>query len=143
MERASLHSKGKRPVTTKRELLESLDAFTAAYIVTLLWTGAEYSADDAEGVDLRDTHDPADISLKDLREIIADCKDFREANAALIGDRDEEAGTDFALTRNRHGAGFWDGRWAEAGRTLTEAAHSYGSQNLGAFKGRKRLTLSS
>jgi hypothetical protein len=37
------------------------------------------------------------------------------------------AGHDFWLTRNGHGAGFWDGDWPEPLATvLTDAAHAFG-----------------
>ena len=34
-------------------------------------------------------------------------------------------GHDFWLTRNREGAGFWDGFWGEDGDTLTELAQEF------------------
>jgi hypothetical protein len=38
---------------------------------------------------------------------------------------------DFWLTRNHHGAGFWDGDYPEPlGKQLTELAHSYGECEL-------------
>jgi hypothetical protein len=41
----------------------------------------------------------------------------------------ERGGHDFWLTRNRHGAGFWDGDW-ERGAELTKAAHTFGGIDL-------------
>ena len=40
------------------------------------------------------------------------------------------AGHDFWLTRNGHGAGFWDRGLGEAGKKLTDAAHAFGECNL-------------
>ena len=38
---------------------------------------------------------------------------------------------DFALTRNHHGAGFWDGDWAEPwGKILTDLAHQWPEAEL-------------
>ena len=37
-----------------------------------------------------------------------------------------QAGHDFALTRNGHGAGFWDRGAGEAGKVLTESAEAFG-----------------
>lgn len=37
-----------------------------------------------------------------------------------------QAGHDFALTRNGHGAGFWDGDWPVYGDLLTKASESFG-----------------
>jgi hypothetical protein len=48
---------------------------------------------------------------------------------------DRAIGHDFWLTRNRHGAGFWD-RWSSGtrgyhfGRALTDAAHPFGESHL-------------
>jgi hypothetical protein len=47
---------------------------------------------------------------------------------------DAQIGHDFWLTRNRHGAGFWDrfagGVGADYGRALTDTAHPYGESHL-------------
>lgn len=39
-------------------------------------------------------------------------------------------GHDFALTRNGHGAGFWDRGFGDIGDTLTDACRPYGEHNL-------------
>ena len=68
----------------------------------------------------------------------SDCRDFFDANRAdlrvahLSGLSWSRLGHDFYLTRNRHGAGFWDekSRGAEADAALdrlTSAAHVYRS----------------
>lgn len=42
------------------------------------------------------------------------------------GDEWDYAAHDFILTRNHHGAGFWDGDWqAPWGERLTELAHTF------------------
>lgn len=42
-----------------------------------------------------------------------------------------QIGHDFLLTRDRHGAGFWDRGYPEPlGRNLTEAAHPYGESGF-------------
>ena len=71
----------------------------------------------------------------------ADCDRFYDANAAGLNcegvtfgpdfGQDGRAGHDFWLTRNHHGAGFWDGDWPEPQATaLTDAAHAFGERNL-------------
>ena len=83
-----------------------------------------------------------DIAPGTLASMIADCQTFREDNSELLAEwydtadeTEDRAGHDFWLTRNRHGAGFWD-RWsggspqAELGRRLTDSAHAYGSSDL-------------
>ncbi len=53
------------------------------------------------------------------------------ANEEDIGSDDEAAGHDFWLTRNGHGAGFWDGDWPEPAATrLTASSKKYGEFNL-------------
>ena len=69
--------------------------------------------------------------------MIRHCAQFQKVNAELIIDENrvysseytaaELAGHDFWLTRNGHGAGFWDGDWQEpAAAALTAAAHAFG-----------------
>jgi len=41
-----------------------------------------------------------------------------------------QAGHDLALTRNGHGAGFWDHGAGEPGEVLTDAANAMGQYNL-------------
>jgi hypothetical protein len=60
-----------------------------------------------------------------------DCADFQAANAEDLTEIDSaQAGHDFWLTRNRHGAGFWDRGYGAVGDRLTAAAHAYGSVDL-------------
>lgn len=57
------------------------------------------------------------------------CKNFLDQAFGLVKDNLEQAGHDFWLTRNRHGAGFWDDGWPEdAEKTLTDLAHSFGEK---------------
>jgi hypothetical protein len=66
-------------------------------------------------------------SAESLAQAASDCADFLSSNAADVDDETARAGHDFWLTRNRHGAGFWDGDWSDAaGRRLTANAHPYG-----------------
>jgi len=108
-----------------------LDAFTTAYIECALWASS-----DGNGESFEDCY-ISDIDESSLRAIISVCQDFQESNTELLtkwyehGETPERAGHDFWLTRNRHGAGFWD-RYNDAlpegklGRQLTDNAHSYG-----------------
>ena len=48
----------------------------------------------------------------------------------LSGIEPEQLGHDLWLTRNYHGAGFWDRGLGEIGDKLTELAHSYGGVTL-------------
>lgn len=52
---------------------------------------------------------------------------FIDANSDDLAGLDySQIGHDFILTRNHHGAGFWDRGLGDAGDRLTDAAHAYG-----------------
>lgn len=114
-----------------------LDAFTLSYLETALWSSTDNSRDDG-GDPLDDNYDVIDFTADAIRQAIEDCDGFRayvrevmgEDAADELDERDELAGHDFWLTRNRHGAGFWDGDWESGGDELTEAAHTFGSVDL-------------
>jgi hypothetical protein len=114
--------------------MRELDTFTRAYIECALWSSYDYHGDDSEPTETLDaSYDIDDIAPDTLATIIAECKDFQESNAELLkqsGLGDEQAGHDFWLTRNRHGAGFWDRGIGDIGRKLTDAAHFHGEVNL-------------
>jgi hypothetical protein len=103
----------------------NIERITHAYIVCALWA----STDD-EGNPMDDRYEPSDVALGSLQSAMSDITDFVEANRELLGDMDDERiGHDFWLTRNHHGAGFWDRGLGERGNQLTAAAHVYGSSD--------------
>jgi hypothetical protein len=117
---------------TKAEKLRNLDAFTQGYIEAALWSSTD-NADDSGGEPLDANYDTMDLTVAALDEMIKDSKNFQEDNAELLSRAGEDGGNghDFWLTRNRHGAGFWDrGYDQEVGKKLTDAAHAYGSVDL-------------
>jgi len=68
------------------------------------------------------------------RSMIADCRDFYRANKVDLAAYAEAAdhgmsgaGHDFFLTREGHGAGFWDRGLGELGERLASAARSHGT----------------
>lgn len=74
---------------------------------------------------------PDDIASESLAEMLADCSAFRTDNAEDLANMDpRQAGHDFWLTRNGHGAGFWDRGLGKRGERLTEAAYVYGESDL-------------
>lgn len=102
-----------------------MDAFTRAYIEAALWSSTD---DDGESLDL---YTVDDLAPETLAEMKADCEAFQSEHEADIGGDLERAGHHFWLTRNRHGAGFWDGDWIEeVGKRLTKASHAYGEVDL-------------
>jgi hypothetical protein len=110
--------------------IHKLDDFTESYIETALWSTTDNS-DESGGRPLDDNYDVSDIGQETLEKIVADCKAFQGANWNDIKGNPKRAGHDFWLTRNHHGAGFWDGDWPKAvGKRLTEDSHAYGSFDL-------------
>lgn len=112
--------------------MRPLDPFTTGYLECAIWIAPE----DDNGKNL-DDYSIYDIDEATLDRLAEECKDFQDANADALSDAYEcdgydasRAGHDFFLTRNRHGAGFWDRSLGAAGSKLTEAAHVYGEQNL-------------
>jgi hypothetical protein len=119
-------------------MTKQLDEFTLAYIEAALWASNDES-DGSGGEPLDANYTINDIAPETLEKMVADCDRFQKENAADIATGDdhpqytasERAGHDFWLTRNGHGAGFWDGDWEEAaGERLTAACEACGEYNL-------------
>jgi hypothetical protein len=103
-----------------------LDAFTRAYVECALWS----STDDQERP-LDDNYTLADLAPEALARMAEDCQLFQSENASDIANDAGRAGHDFWLTRNGHGAGFWDGNWPEVvGDRLTASAQGFGCCDL-------------
>lgn len=107
-------------------------AFISGYIAALAWLAISDTGHD-DGID------PDDLPDDIIAEATADAVDFYTNNSTLIADTiaahapaDNTAdfvaslGEDFALTRNRHGTGYWDRGFGTHGQQLTDAAHPYG-----------------
>jgi hypothetical protein len=109
-----------------------LDDFAKAYVVAALWS----SHDDGEPLD--DEHTIEDIASPTLEQMAADCARFQRDNAELLDAAydtggyggEEQAGHDFWLTRNGHGAGFWDRGLGDLGKRLSDVARRYGDFDL-------------
>jgi len=101
--------------------------FETAYITCALW-----SSTDEQGQPLDAAFSVDDLAPATLQAMISDCQDFQAfcKPEDLILQSDEQNGHDFWLTRNGHGAGFWDRGLGEAGTRLTNNAHTYGSFDL-------------
>ena len=119
-----------------------LDQFLDGYKVAALWTHYESHADGT--YEHFDEMDPEpEWSEEALKKITEDCKSFWESNEEDLelymqelsfdpsqGTPAEYAGHDFLLTRDGHGAGFWDRGMGDLGKRLTEACKAYGSLDL-------------
>ena len=118
--------------------IRTLDKFTLAYIECALWSSLDESTPNG-GRPLDKNYSIDDIDEKTLGKIVEDCKKFQEDNEKMLNELEspnhhysleEMAGYDFWLTRNRHGAGFWDGDWRKYGDELTDASQKFGEFNL-------------
>jgi hypothetical protein len=106
--------------------LTDTQAAVQAMLACALWT----SSDDGERM-LDADYVVADIAIPDRSRLVTDLCVFAVANAADLADMDPaQVGHDFWLTRNHHGAGFWDRGMGEAGDRLTAAAEAWGEASL-------------
>lgn len=103
-----------------------LDAMVDSYVKCALWSSTD---DDDNPLDENRGLD--DVDPATMAKMRSDCESFLASNASDIGLDYEQAGHDLWLTRNGHGAGFWDGDWPEAaGKRLTAASKALGEVNL-------------
>lgn len=119
----------KRPMA-----LPELNTFTRSYLETALWSSTwsdepnepNPATLDSQGYGIND------FAPEALAQAILDCAAFQATHDDDLQRYDDaHAGHDFWLTRNGHGAGFWDGDYAEPEATrLTEAAHAFGEVDL-------------
>lgn len=110
--------------------LDELDRFFQAYLVCALWSSHDNAT--PEGGEPFDRNYEVDDIPEAVRNRMRDeCREFIEANLADLANLDAEAcGHDFWLTRNGHGAGFWDRGLGALGRRLTDACDPYGTVDL-------------
>ncbi len=102
------------------------DTFVQAYLECALWAST-----DEEGEPLDAQYGVENLAPVALAQAKRECEAVLTENDDDIGRRVERAGGDFWLTRNGHGAGFWDGDWLEPHATrLTEASHAAGGRDL-------------
>lgn len=110
---------------------ENLSAFIAGYVEALLWSSVVEQ--DGETVNA----DNFPLSTAGADRCAADCLAFCNANGAFVARAvglygASQAGHDFALTRNGHGAGYWDSEELpeDLRQHLTSAAQAAGEANL-------------
>jgi len=112
--------------------------FIDAYLEAALWassTGDDEKPLDDQGFTIHD------FTQKAIKEAIKDANEFIRKNREdleAVGDPSQH-GHDFWLTRNHHGAGFWDRGYGEVGERLTKAAHTFSEVN--AYASGKKVTF--
>lgn len=110
----------------------NLDHVLSAYLECALW-----ASHDEDGRPLDDRHDISDLAPEALDKARADVRMFVATNAAdceafvtAIDGGDEQVGHDLFLTRNRHGAGFWDRDAGAVGERLSAMARAMGEAEV-------------
>ena len=101
------------------------DRALTAYLECALWSSYD-TDDDGHGDNLDALYTVDDFAPEAIEQARTDVADFLADNADVDGLDPEQVGHDFWLTRNRHGAGFWDRGLGERGDRLTTMAHAYG-----------------
>lgn len=99
--------------------------FKDAYVTAAL----ALSTDDNDAP-LDDTYSSSDLPAETLEKMYNDCNEFVRKYGNIIAQEPRKAGQDFWLTRNGHGAGFWDGDWEKDGELLTQASKVFGEVDL-------------
>lgn len=104
-----------------------MDNFTKHYLITALWSS---SGDNSEPLD--NIYDLEDIAEEAKIEAQKDCDLFRQKAGSLLDNLNEtQVAHDFWLTRNGHGAGFWDGDYEKTiGESLTTLCKEFKEVNL-------------
>ena len=127
-------------MTTNSDKLNYLgmDQFTASYMESALWSSTDDDGTPLDAAKYSDT----ELAIETVTRFKADCErflvDYERVLAEYNATTDETINPsytivahDFWLTRNGHGAGFWDGGYPKVlGERLTELAHSYGECDL-------------
>lgn len=115
--------------------------FITGYITCALWSSSDQTREDG-GDPLDANYSALDISAETAERIAYECIDFMRAqevdltwycqSVATAHDYTalELAGHDLWLTRNGHGAGFWDREAGQAGDNLSDAARELGTSDL-------------
>ncbi len=133
------------PVTPKKLVAqvagwEKMDEFTRQYAEAAMWSSSDES-DESGGEPMDNNYDFSDLADETVQQMTQDCDKFQQENEDLLekaygatGQDSSQAAYDFWLTRNGHGAGFWDGDWDtdefDFGEVLTEAAEKFGAVDL-------------
>lgn len=125
--------------TIENRTIADMDAFTRAYVACALWSSTD-NANESGGEPLDANYSIEDIAPHTLAQMIRDCQAFQRDQATILNDvyskfpwfSVERAGHDFWLTRNGHGAGFWDEtvQSPELWKRLTDESKAYGSFDL-------------
>lgn len=105
--------------------MAELDSAVKAYLECALWSSVDIET--GEPFDyVHTTDDVADATVMAAIATIAQFYADNRNDIRTAGITPDALGHDVWLTRNGHGAGFWDRGYGEPGRRLTYAAHLLG-----------------
>lgn len=107
--------------------VKTLDTFTQAYIEAMFWTEDE----EMKG---RTIYDLSAVSLVNIKDA---CEKFQREHGPLLdatGDAGQN-GHDLWLSRNGHGAGYFDRGYGFTGERLQDHARALGNANVYQYRG--------
>lgn len=112
-----------------------VSAFVQGYLTCALWSSSD-SDDPTGGEHLDENYSVDDIAPASKADHEQQCRVFIDAHLDLLsrlqdrlGYEASTAGHDFWLTRNGHGAGFWDRGFGSFGDALADDARACGSSD--------------
>lgn len=119
---------------------QTIEDFVKSYLITALWASTNDNGENNpppldQNFDLEDIASITQLKAKN------DCQDFLKVAEMACPSSElleefytldyDSIGHDFFLTRNHHGAGFWDGDYSqELGKYLTDVSHKFGEVNF-------------
>lgn len=127
----------REPMKTTQATPASIEEFLKHYITCSLWSSMDES--DENGGDPMDrNYNESDLAPNTRAQMMADCMAFMHQNAqdiATCTKGDSQTAHDFWLSRNGHGAGFFDAYRGDpypddVAKRLQEAARAFGECNL-------------
>ncbi len=99
-------------VPADNELIQDLDTMAYWYVRAILWSETRDAPEESGDEPLEDTFSPEDMTPKFWKRVRLDILRFIAADEPQVWRIDpEKAGIDLWLTRQKHGAGFWDSPW--------------------------------
>jgi hypothetical protein len=112
-------------VSLVKAIAIDIESVITAFIECGLWAGIDWE-DGTSGGNMTRRHilDETDIRTQVTDFVTGVVSD--RGPGIFAGMAPAQIGHDFWLTRNRHGAGFWDRGLGERGQYLTDASHPYG-----------------
>jgi hypothetical protein len=126
---------------------KDFESYSASYQTTALWSSTDDKGEPLDGLDIELSESAIACLEYDLIHFLGRISELKPFGLGLTldgiqertGQDVEQVAHDFWLTRNRHGAGFWDGEYKlsefdhvyeNLGDRLTELAKGFGECNL-------------